>query len=79
MIIGESYEGELKNMQRLFMLRCEAALLTSRNTDPNSAFTEKRTKAQMVREINDYLKIIKQLKRGKTYDLKDLFNYMYDY
>jgi hypothetical protein len=76
----EKYEGELRNMQRLFMLKCEAALLTNKNTDPNSSFTERRTKQKITEEIKDYLEIIKELKkRGYKYNLKDLLNYMFDY
>lgn len=76
----EDYEGQLKNQIRLFMLRCEAALLTSRNTDPHSAFTETRTKKQILQEIKDYNKIIQDLQKEKvTTNPRALLNYMYNY
>lgn len=79
-MLHEDYEGQLTYQIRLFMLRCEVALLTKRNTDPHSAFTETRTKKQILKEIKDYIKIIQDLKnQGISINFKDLHMYMYNY
>jgi len=75
------YEGKITDQVRLFMLRCEAALLTSRNSDPHSAFTEVRTRSQITKEIQSYIKIINEIKKTKkmTTNPQALLNYMYNY
>ena len=80
MVFIESYDGQLKLCKQLFLLRCEAAMLTSRNTDPNGAFTEKRSKSEILKEIKFYTAFInKLLKEGKPINCKSLYDYVYHY
>jgi len=74
----ELFISELQLRIRLYMLRCEAMLLSSRDTAPEDAFTEERTKEQLQREIDDLLGIITEMSRKQgPIPLKQLLNKMY--
>lgn len=71
--------SELRLRIRLYMLRCEAMLYSSRDTSSEGAFTEPRTKKQLQQEISDLIVINETFRQKKGSQLsKDLLKEMFN-